>query len=129
SRRCEPGGRACDAVIEAALGAAGIETRSFNAALLHEPGSIRTHAGEAFRVFTPFWRACLTAPPPALPLPAPSWLAAPGQFPASDDLDQWQLRPRHPDWAAVLRQHLQPGEQSAQRRLGDFLAAGIAGYR
>jgi deoxyribodipyrimidine photo-lyase len=37
--------------------------------LVHPPGSVRTTAGEPFRVFTPFWKAWQGAPLPSLPEP------------------------------------------------------------
>ena len=53
---------------------AGRATSSFGcsaAGLLFEPDAIATGSGRPFRVFTPFWKACLAAPAPRRPLPAP----------------------------------------------------------
>ena len=35
----------------------GVEAHSFQAALLHEPWTLRTGAGGPYKVFTPFWKA------------------------------------------------------------------------
>ena len=37
--------------------------------------------------------------------------------PPSDELDDWQLEPTHPDWAGGLREAWQPGEASAHRHV------------
>ena len=74
NRRYEPAVGDRDARVEKALRADGLETESFNAALLHEPWTIRNASGRPFQVFTPFWRRCLAQPDPAGPLPAPRHL-------------------------------------------------------
>ena len=71
NRRYDLHGIQADTEIMAALKARGIEVRSFNAGLLFEPWQIKTGAGEPFKVFTPFWRACLARGDVAAPLPAP----------------------------------------------------------
>src|SRR5690606_30983593 len=59
NRLYEPAVAARDAALEARLRASGIATRSFNAALLHEPWELETGKGGPYRVFTPFWTAAL----------------------------------------------------------------------
>jgi deoxyribodipyrimidine photo-lyase len=44
-----------------------LEIRRFRGRLLQEPEQLRTGAGEPFRVFTPFWKACLRLPEPEAP--------------------------------------------------------------
>ncbi|MGL1493950.1 deoxyribodipyrimidine photo-lyase, partial [Vibrio parahaemolyticus] len=48
--------------------------------LLFEPWEVRTLAGEPFKVFTAFWRACRSLPSPDQPLPAPRRLPAPDEW-------------------------------------------------
>jgi hypothetical protein len=50
----EPAVIARDAEINAALREQGVLIESFNAALLHEPSTIRNQSGKPFQVFTPF---------------------------------------------------------------------------
>jgi deoxyribodipyrimidine photo-lyase len=93
---------------------------------MFEPWTVRTGAGGPYKVFTPFWRACLDAPEPRLPLDAPEGLPAPavdatGGLPSGDALDSWGLLPRRPDWSAGLASTWQPGEAGAHERLEDFL--------
>jgi deoxyribodipyrimidine photo-lyase len=129
NRRYEPAAIARDAAIKSELQAQRIEARSFNAGLLFEPWTIRTGAGEPYRVFTPFWRACRQAPPPDAPLPPPKALAPAPRAPQSEPLAGWGLTPTKPDWAGGLREAWTPGESGAQARLQAFLEDAIDAYR
>ena len=60
NRRYEPAAIARDSALKAALIAAGTEAKSWNSALLFEPHEVRNREGGPFKVFTPFWRHCLT---------------------------------------------------------------------
>ncbi len=128
NRRYEPWARAREQRVQAALQEQGVAVRSFNAALLMEPGTLVTGKGDPFRVFTPFWRALQARTIGDDVHPAPARIAAPAVFPAGDMLDEWQLRPRHPDWAQGLRAHWTPGAAAAGARLDGFIAAGAADY-
>jgi len=87
---------------------------------LTPPGSVLTGSGTQYRIYTPYWRSLLERMPPALPLPAPTELAAPERWPESDDLDSWGLLPKAPDWASGFRSEWTPGEQGALERLDHF---------
>ena len=120
--------RAVDADVAGKLEASGIEVRTFLASLLFEPGTILTQQGDPFKVYSPFWRACLAAPAPRGPIaaPAPSdppaaaAAATAAQRAESEDLAAWELTPTRPDWAAEFP--WTPGERTAAARLADFLA-------
>ncbi len=127
NRRYGPAAKV-DARVEAVLRGAGVETASFNASALREPWEVRTGAGRPYKVFTPFWNACLALGEPAIPEPAPRRLTAFAPAPASERLDDWALRPTVPDWAGGLRAAWQPGEAGAVRRLAAFLEDGLTGY-
>ncbi|MGE0733477.1 MAG: deoxyribodipyrimidine photo-lyase [Alphaproteobacteria bacterium] len=128
--RCyEPYAVARDAAIKRQLGAQSIGAESFNAGLLFEPWTVRTQSGTPFKVFTPFWQACLAAPDPTGPGKAPRRLRPPDAWPASDDLAAWRLLPRQPDWAGGLRATWTPGEDGAQAQLDHFFNNALADYR
>ena len=116
-----------DKALKAALSAGAFEVQSFGASLLAEPWEIRTGGGTPFKVFTPFWRALSTHAPFASPAPAPDRLKGLVGLP-SDKLDDWNLRPAKPDWAAGLRAAWTPGETAAARRLAGFLDHAVAAY-
>ena len=130
NRLYEPWAIRRDDAIRAALQAEGVAVESFNAALLFEPGNVLSGSGAPYRVFTPFWRACLAADPPAPPLPEPVFgdAAAAARPVRSEPLDSSGLLPTAPDWAGGLRAAWQPGEATAQRLLQAFLANGLHGY-
>ncbi|KFF59611.1 deoxyribodipyrimidine photolyase [Cryobacterium sp. MLB-32] len=128
NRRYGQAERDVDTRVKARLRTAGTEAQSFAGSLLFEPWTIQTGQGNPYSVFTPFWRACLAAPLPRAPHPAPGSLARwPGEVP-SDDLATWHLEPTRPDWADGLRALWQPGEASAQERLADFLHESLGRY-
>ncbi|MET0932090.1 MAG: deoxyribodipyrimidine photo-lyase, partial [Mycetocola sp.] len=128
NRRYGQAERAVDAALKSRLRDEGLEVSSFAASLLHEPWTIATGQGTPYSVFTPFWRACQAAPPPRAPLDAPAAVDGWAGKPPSDELDDWQLEPTHPDWAGGLREAWQPGEASAHRLLEEFLAEKLDAY-
>ena len=110
-----------------ALEEIGVSSQSFAGDLLVRPTDIRNQQGRGLRVFTPFWRRVQASGDPPKPLPAPKGLRSVADI-ASDTLETWHLEPTRPDWAGGLRETWQPGERSAQARLGAFLGSGVAGY-
>lgn len=123
--------REVDAALKQRLRADGLEVQSFGASLLFEPWTITTGAGDPYRVFTPFWRACLAADEPRAPLPAPAsitGLAIDGTALDGATLESWRLLPTLPDWAVGLREAWTPGEAGAQARLEHFVEHGLPLY-
>ncbi len=116
--------RDIDARLKTRLRDDGIEVHSHAGSLLHEPWTVSTGDGNPYRVFTPFWRACLDVPVRE-PLPAPEVDYA---SVASDSLDEWNLLPTRPDWAAGLRAAWTPGEAGAGARLAAFIQHGLPLY-
>jgi len=129
NRRYEPAAVARDTAIKQALEARGLGAKSFNAALLFEPWTIRNKSGEPYRVFTQFWKTCLASEPPPLPVPAPKNFEKPAAWPTSDELASWRLLPTKPNWAAGWDKIWQPGEAGAAKRLDWFLANAVAAYK
>ncbi|MFF1251191.1 cryptochrome/photolyase family protein [Pseudarthrobacter sp. NPDC058329] len=104
----------------------GVHGSSFQANLLFEPWTIRTGAGGPYKVFTPFWRACLATEDIRDLQEAPQQLPSPatgkgGVVPPNEDLESWNLLPHSPDWSVGLAATWEPGEDGARRRLEDFL--------
>jgi deoxyribodipyrimidine photo-lyase len=128
NRLYEPWAMRRDAEIKASLRARGLTVESFNGSLLFEPAHLRNKQGEAFKVFSPFWRACLASDGPAAPLAAPASLAA-APAPASDLLADWRLTPTKPDWAGGMRDTWEPGEAAAHARLAAFLDERVGAYK
>jgi len=125
--RCyEPYAIEHDQALEITLRLHGAEVETFNGSLLHEPWQLKTGAGHPFKVYTPFWRACLKQAVDA-PLPVPEFTLA--KFPStSDRIEHWRLLPTQPDWAHAFGGQWTPGEHAAHARLHEFLAGGLRGY-
>lgn len=128
--RCyEPWARALEEDVAARLETAGKSFHRFAGGLLFEPEVPKTKAGEPFRVFTPFYKACLALGPPKPPLPRPEKnLPSPEGWPGGDDLEDWALLPRTPDWAGGFRETWEPGETGAEAQLLRFMDEAMAGY-
>ena len=127
NRRYEPAIIARDKRIKESLRADGITAESFNAALLNEPWEIQNKSGKPFQVFTPFWKHCLTKPDPDEPLPAPTLIPAPAQFPKSLTIDSLGLQPRI-NWTSGIKAAWQPGEAGARAALKRFLQDAFENY-
>jgi deoxyribodipyrimidine photo-lyase len=127
NRRYEPLSIARDRRIKEDLTAAGLEVKSFNSALLHEPWDIANKSGGPFQVFTPFWRhlSSLKDPPP--PLPIPPALPAPAHWPSSEALTELRLVPAL-DWPAGIRAAWRSGSAGAEAALQRFLEEGFTDY-
>ena len=116
-----------DTAVKSWAKSAGIEARSFNSHLLHEPWEITTGGGTPYRVFTPFWRAMRGMEVPE-PLPEVDELRSITDWPESEDPEDWPLRSDMNRGAAVVARHIHVGEAAALTRLSRFLDAKAAEY-
>ena len=120
--------RAVDAGLKEWAGKNGVDAHSYAGSLMFEPWTVSTQNGDPYRVFTPFWRACTSGPPPREPYPAPSSIDPADPAPASDDLAKWGLLPTHPDWSGGLARTWTVGERAAHERLDEFLDERLPRY-
>jgi deoxyribodipyrimidine photo-lyase len=95
--------------------------------LLHEPESIRNGAGEPYKVYTPFSRACFASGEPRAAKPKPKFELAQHTL-KSDRLEDWNLLPTNPNWAGGLAENWTPGEEGAANNLATFLDDALANY-
>jgi deoxyribodipyrimidine photo-lyase len=126
NRVYEPALIARDMKIKQALIAEGLRAESFNALLLREPWEVRRDGRAPYKVFTPYWKACLVLPPPAAPLGRPR-LRPDALRLASEPVDALDLLPRI-RWDQGLARSWTPGEAAATRRLKLFAGRILAGY-
>lgn len=129
NRRHDPAGISVDTEIKRSLKAEGLDVRSFAGQLLHDPTRLMTGEKKPYRVYTPFWKALEREGEPHEPIEAPPHLSAPADTPASEMLDDWDLLPKKPDWAASFTEIWTPGETAAHERLRDFVDGAIDGYK
>jgi len=127
NRRYEPAAVVRDADLKSQLRQHGIGTESFKGNLLFEPWTIQNGSGHPFRVFTAFWRACLTKPVAPPSKDAPGKLRAPENWPQSLELSELKLEPTV-DWTGGLCETWQPGESGARRQLKRFQNEAIQEY-
>ncbi|MEZ5922190.1 MAG: deoxyribodipyrimidine photo-lyase [Parvularculaceae bacterium] len=120
---------ATDKKVKAVLKNAGIETASFNGALLAEPWEIETKSGGPYRVYTPYWNTLREQGPTRREYPTPTQKpkTSPPRVP-SDNLGDWDLLPTNPDWASAFGEVWTPSEKEALHQLDDFLDGVINTY-
>lgn len=127
-RLAEPRATEIDAEIENLLKPLGVKLRVFGGNLLFPPEEIKTKGGGPYKVFTPFYKACLRQAPPDSPTSPPASLPRPRSPVKSDSLNDWELLPTKPDWSAGWPDLWTPGENGALARLEKFLENSAAGY-
>ena len=116
-----------DSALKMSLAGRSVTVRSFNAALLNEPWTVKTGQGGGFKVFTPYWRAARERLGRVETAPSPLGLALSDAWPESEGITAWRLHPSSPDWSAGLNVWT-PGEVGAGARLEAFLDHVLDGY-
>ena len=129
SKSHTPQGRRAEADLAKLLAAQGAKLVQHAGDVLFDPEQLRSQSGQPFKVFTPFWNACLRSGAIGAPLPVPPRLEFARADVASDSLASWELLPTAPDWAGGLRSAWQPGESGARARLAAFVAGPLRAYR
>ena len=125
NRLFEPEAFARDADIAHGLKAEGVECRGFNASLMVRPGAVLNGSGQAYKVFTPFLKALLTAAEAPAGLDAPEAVSVPDGV-VSEAVEDWGLHPTRPDWSKGFVGT--PGEAGAKAALAAFVAGGLKTY-
>ncbi|WP_458790602.1 cryptochrome/photolyase family protein [Yoonia sp. MH D7] len=128
SRLYDPDSKARDVEVKAALKADGVDVQSFKGHVLFEPWTVETKTGGYYRVFTPMWKNVRSLSLAAC-LPAPETIAAVSNWPASDDLEAWQMDAAMDRGAKVLRPYCCVGEAAAADRLHQFIDERVADYK
>ncbi len=106
-----------------------IEVKRYGGYLLFEPEDVQTGNGSPFKVFTPFWKACLKLTAPGLGNKTSINKANFYQPHIDQDkLEDWRLLPDKPDWASGFRDNWEPGEVGALKSLKRFLESGLDNY-
>lgn len=124
----EPHAIKADSELKHILNELGAGFRPFDGNLFFPPGSVMTKNGEPYKVFTPFYKACLKKFPPPAPLPVPKKLPCMKEPVRSDSLKEWKLVPEKPDWSDHWLDLWTPGEQGALSHLDSFLERSAAEY-
>ena len=129
NRLYEPWAMRRDGEIKSRLRAQGLSVESFNGALLFEPAQLRNKQGEPFKVFSPFWRACLAAGRPCGAVARAAQDCAPRRRRRAKRSTTGGCLPTKPDWAKGCARHgvWRSGRACAPRRLRARRRAGLQG--
>ena len=122
-RRVEPFARQ----IEEGMEILPCEVHGFFDQLLFTPGSVLNGKNEPYRVYTPFYNACVKMSPPRLPVGEPTSLPEVSKTIQSIQIKELNLSPSLA-WDAEFPALWVPGEVSAIARLKQFLSKGISDY-
>ncbi len=128
TRLTEPHVIKVESEVKTTLNSLGAKLKVFDGSLLFSPESVTTKKGEPYKVFTPFYKACIKKLPLSSPLPAPKQLPCTKQLISGDSLKEWKLLPQRPDWSVGWLDMWTPGEQGALSRLDSFLERSAAAY-
>jgi deoxyribodipyrimidine photo-lyase len=127
NRRYEPQIIERDKEIKQQLLTAGFEVQSFNGSLLHEPHTVSKKDGTPYKVFTPYWKYCLSL---KKPIPVKADLKTASFFKdkiASEGLDSWELLPTI-GWDEQFYQEWDPTVVGAKRLLRDCVKSKVSRY-
>ncbi|MEG6507896.1 deoxyribodipyrimidine photo-lyase [Methyloligella sp. 2.7D] len=121
----EPYARKVEDEVQAACDKRKVAFTLHEGRLLNPPDSVATKDGRPYQVFTPYWKAAKRKHfRDVLKAPKLERFAKA----KSEDLDDWQLRPKKPDWAGGLRETWTPGEAAAKEKLAAFIDKKLRDY-
>jgi deoxyribodipyrimidine photo-lyase len=127
--RCyDPHAIARDRKIKELLGNQGIKVKSFNSHLLFEPWEVKTGSGQFYKVFTPFWKACLARLSAIETLSETAVIRRFEQVIPSESISAFELLPKSPNWAESFGGRWEPGEEGAHKRLEQFITTSLCDY-
>ena len=128
NRRYEEDGRQRDGAIKSGFSQSGIDVKSFNGALLTEPWRIKPASSDYYKVFTPYWKKIRSDLNVAPPIEVPQDIKGYSGALNSLSIDELDLLPSRPDWAAKLQPLWQIGEAGAHDALSAFIENGLSDY-
>jgi deoxyribodipyrimidine photo-lyase len=136
NQRYEPWAQAQEKNLQAKFSDKNCAIKPCLANYLHDPESFKNKSGSSFKVFTPFWRSFLeSAKIPECRKKSELNLERRNIAQnlealkiSSDNLEQWNLLPKNPDWAQGFYSCWRPGEDGALERLEFFLQNDLQNY-
>ncbi|WP_281859246.1 cryptochrome/photolyase family protein [Litoreibacter halocynthiae] len=128
SRAYDPDAIARDKGVKEALKDDGIDAQSFKGHVLFEPWTVETKTGGCYKVYSPMWKS-VRGWDLAADISAVSELCAPDQWPASDQIGDWQMGAAMKRGADIVAKHVAVGEEAASTRLATFIRDRIGGYK
>ncbi|MCP4196027.1 MAG: deoxyribodipyrimidine photo-lyase, partial [Proteobacteria bacterium] len=126
SREYEPCSDDIERRVAESLTENGRRLKRYGGTLLWEPEQVRTRTDTPFKVFTPFWKCCLTLPEPGLAAGGPLRFVQ-GQSASSASLKSFDLDCAD-DTGARWAEYWSPGSIGAKKSLKDFEESALDGY-
>jgi len=105
----------------------GMAVENFNGSLLFEPWKIHNRQNKTCKVFTAFWRQCLSAKSIPRPYAAPLSLRPPQSWPKSLRVRDLRLDSKAP-WSKKIGEVWKPGAKEAKGLLKKFIGTKITEY-
>lgn len=127
NRKYEPDSITRDQSIKAELQEMGLDVKSFNASLLHEPHTALKKDGTPYKVFTPYWKFCLTKDKASVVKVDFKQAASLAPMPESDALDSWELLPKI-SWDSGFYEAWEPTRKGAVALLKACLKQKLSHY-
>lgn len=132
NRRYDPKGKETDFVLKKTIKAMEVDVHSFPNNLLNEPWVIKNKNGQAFQIFSAYWRAVQrhTDIPQILPCPE-NWVFADNtfeDFSSHVPVTALEQKAEEKSWQMKLRENHQFGEDQAHRTLKTFIENNIEPY-
>ena len=127
SRRLEPAAIAQERAVAEALRTKRRDLDLHQTSLLRAPEDVRSGSGDPYKVFTPYWRACLRGEAIEAPREAPESIRTTTSAPRGDSIEALGLAPTIA-WDDGLAETWKPGEAGAHARLAAFAAGAVKGY-
>lgn len=123
--------RKIDDAVGAALRKEHVGFHQYHAAVLCPPESIKNNAGQAFKVFSAFWRAVQAGEPIHPPIARPTHMSFVAHPKLPSDIkvfDEITLLPTRPNWAKTIAETWSPGEDAGLDMLREFAGNALADY-
>ncbi|MBP7844824.1 MAG: deoxyribodipyrimidine photo-lyase [Proteobacteria bacterium] len=115
-----------DKLIKSKLTEASVEVHTFKGALLWEPWEILQDSGKPYQVFTPFYKKCLKASYPILPLTSKKKVHG-LKSASAQNLESFELLSKL-SWVKTLKNHWNVSESDAFKMLHNFIEKNLYDY-
>jgi deoxyribodipyrimidine photo-lyase len=124
----EPHFRSEEGLLEKNLQKLDIGFKKFHSYLLFEQEKILNSSGSFFKIFTSFWRHCLTKlEQPSSCLPLPKFINSTIRY-KSDNLADWDLYTSKFNWAKALESRWEVSEGAVYKLLAEFVENKLENY-
>ena len=127
NKRYEPSSIKKDQEVASKLKDIGLEYKTFNGNLIIDPEVVLNKSNLPFKVFSPFWKKCLSVAEPSKPLPIPNKIISIEKKIKSLEIRDLNLREKE-QWALKINNYWDFNNGFAQKKINSFLENNFNGY-